>query len=58
MTAATGANSSSDPNAGSGAAKDPTTEHAPITTGDKAGAAILTIIVCGLVIGGAVWIVL
>ena len=54
----TGATSSSDPNAGSSAAKDPTTEHGPVTTADKAGAAILTILVVLLVVGGSVWLII
>ncbi|KAK5087235.1 hypothetical protein LTR05_004406 [Lithohypha guttulata] len=58
LTTNTGATSKSDPNAGSTAAKDPTTEHSPITTGDKAGAAIFTIAIVILAIGGAIWIVL
>jgi len=58
LSQSTGATSESDPNAGSTAAKDPTTEHAPITTGDKAGAAILTIVVVVLVVGGSVWLVI
>lgn len=58
LSQASGATSESDPDAGATAAKDPTTEHAPITTGDKAGAAILTIIVVFLVVGGAIWLVI
>lgn len=54
----TGATSKSNPTAGQNAAKDTTTEHGPITTADKAGAAILTILTVALVVGGAVWLVL
>lgn len=56
LSQASGATSESDPGAGSTAAKDPTTEHAPITTGDKAGAAVFTILVVFVVVGGAVWL--
>jgi len=58
LSKASGATSKSDPDAGSTAAKDPTTEHAPITTGDKAGATILTIIVVFLIVGGSIWLVI
>lgn len=58
LSLGTGATSKSDPNAGAAAPKDPTTEHAPITTGDKAGAAILTLVTIGLVVGGVFFMVL
>ncbi|KAL2404009.1 Mannan endo-1,6-alpha-mannosidase DCW1 [Exophiala dermatitidis] len=54
----TGAKSESDPDAGSDASTDPTANYKKITTKDKAGAGILTILVVFFVIGGAVWIVL
>ncbi|ETN36848.1 uncharacterized protein HMPREF1541_07835 [Cyphellophora europaea CBS 101466] len=53
-----GATSSSDPNAGQTKNEDPTEKQKPITTGDKAGAAILTIIVCVAMVGSMIWIVL
>jgi len=53
----TGATSQSDPNAGSTAPTDPTASRSKITTADKAGAAILTLLGTAVVIGGAVWLV-
>ena len=53
----TGATSKGDPNAGSTAPASPTALRDNITTGDKAGAAILTLMAAAIVIGGAVWIV-
>jgi len=60
LTANTGGKSSSDPNAGNDAPHNPEDEFKrnPITTGDKAGAAILTILIVGAVVGLSVWIVL
>lgn len=58
LSSNTGASSPSDPNAGSNAPYDPTTETGPVTTADKAGAAILTAIVIILVIGGAVFLII
>ena len=52
-----GATSKGDPNAGSTAPQDPTALRSTITTGDKAGAAVLTLIAAAIVIGGAVWLV-
>jgi mannan endo-1,6-alpha-mannosidase len=57
LSTKTGATSKSDPNAGDDASKTPT-PLAPITTADKAGAAILTILVCVAMIGSMIWIVL
>jgi hypothetical protein len=54
---ATGATSQGDPNAGSEAPKSPTALRSKITTGDKAGAAILTLLAAIIVIGGAIWLV-
>jgi len=54
----TGATSASNPNAGSTAAYDPTTENTPATTADKAGAGILTVLVVAIVVGGAVFLVI
>ena len=54
----TGANSKSDPTAGQSKNTDPTASFKPITTGDKAGAAILTMIICIGMIGSMIWIVL
>jgi mannan endo-1,6-alpha-mannosidase len=53
----TGATSKGDPNAGSQAPKDPAALRSKITTGDKAGAAILTLLATAIVIGGAIWLV-
>lgn len=60
LTANTGGTSASDPNAGNDAPHNPEDEFKrnPITTGDKAGAAILTILIIGAVVGLSVWIVL
>lgn len=60
LTATTGGNSKSDPNAGNDAPHSPEDEFKknPITGADRAGAAILTIMVIGAVIGLSVWIIL
>jgi len=57
----TGGTSKGNPSLGSGdnnEASAPKPDEKPITTGDKAGAAILTIIVAVLTVGGAVWMLL
>lgn len=54
----TGATSKSDPNAGTDTTQDSSTSFKTITTADKAGAAILTILVIVLVGGGSVWLVI
>jgi hypothetical protein len=54
----TGGTSKSDPNAGSDTDADPTKNQKPITTGDKAGAAILTILIIVGIVGGSIWIIL
>lgn len=46
LTSETGGSSESDPTAGSGAANDPT-KLAPITTADRAGAGIVTVLFIG-----------
>lgn len=53
----TGATSKSDPNAGNDGATNSTKPLKPITTGDKAGAAIFTIILVGIVVSGAIFLV-
>ena len=53
----TGATSKSDPNAGSNAPTNPAALRSPITTADRAGAGILTVIMVVVVVGGAVWLV-
>jgi len=59
LTANTGGTSKSDPSAGTGnqnARPDlPSVATRPITTGDKAGAAIVTILVVIFMVGGAAW---
>ena len=55
LSFATGATSESKPNP---EATEQNTDFKPITTGDKAGAAILTILICAAFIGSMVWIVL
>lgn len=54
----TGATSSSDPNAGANLNSPKPITFSPITTADKAGAAILTILVCVALVGSMVWIVI
>lgn len=60
LTASTGGSSKSDPNAGNDAAHNPEDEFKkkPITGGDRAGAAILSILIIGVIIGLSIWIVL
>lgn len=60
LTANTGGTSKSDPNAGNDAPHNPEDEFKkhPITTADKAGAAILTLLVIGAIVGLSVWIIL
>lgn len=60
LTANTGGTSKSDPNAGNDAPHNPEDEFKknPITTADKAGAAILTLLVIGAVVGLSIWIIL
>jgi mannan endo-1,6-alpha-mannosidase len=59
VTKDTGGTSKSDPSAGSGTASTkPGAVLSKITTADRAGAGILTLlIICG-VIGGSLWIIL
>lgn len=57
-SAKTGATSESDPNAGNEDAFDPVAALPAITTTDKAGAAIFTIMLCVIVIGGAIFIMI
>ena len=55
LTLNTGAQSESNPNTG---IQGPVlNELSPITTADRAGAAIMTILVVVFVVGGAVWLV-
>lgn len=54
----TGATSKSDPNAGANSNPDTTPTFKPITTGDKFGAAIFTILVVAVVVSGAIFIVI
>ena len=61
LTSSTGGNSTSNPSAGTGGNKpkfQPAVFTDKITAGDKAGAAILTIVVVTFVIGGSLWLVL
>lgn len=53
VTNNTGGTSVGDPNAGQNSPSLP--EAGPVTTGDRAGAGILTALVLGTTIGGAVW---
>lgn len=56
VTEKTGGISIGDPNAGGGPSEDPAAQK-PTTTGDRAGAAILTILVVVPMIAGSVWLV-
>lgn len=61
LTSSTGGNSTSNPSAGTGSSGpqfQPSIFTRTITTGDKAGAAILTIMVATTIIGGSLWLVL
>lgn len=60
LTANTGGTSTSNPNAGTDAPHNPEDEFKrhPITTADRAGAAVLTILIIGAIVGLSVWIVL
>lgn len=53
----TGGISIGDPAAGSGGDSNPLGPQAPITTGDRAGAGILTALVLTALVGGAWWMV-
>jgi mannan endo-1,6-alpha-mannosidase len=58
VTADRGGTSVGDPNAGTNSNIVPEDLHAePVTTADKAGAAILTVLLSFVVIGGAWWLV-
>lgn len=56
-SSSTGATSKPDPNAGSSAPSNPAALTDKITTGDKAGAAILTLLAVVIILGGAAWLV-
>lgn len=62
LTSSTGGNSTSDPSAGTGGSTAISDEGSVytrvITTGDKAGAAILTIVVLATLMGGSVWMII
>ena len=58
VTADTGGTSKGDPNAGQGSRVGPGDLHrSTVTTGDRVGAAVLTVLIIGLVAGGAWWLV-
>lgn len=58
LTLRTGATSQSDPTAGGSTGTTPAEVFSkPITTGDKAGAAILTILATAIILGGAWWLI-
>jgi hypothetical protein len=57
LTADTGGKSASDPNAGTSAPIFPHDEFPEITTADRAGAGILTVLVVFGMAGGAYWLV-
>lgn len=54
FTNATGGTSKGDPNAGSTSVVDPAAQS-PVTTGDRAGAGILTTIILVGLVGGLLW---
>ncbi|EXJ69964.1 uncharacterized protein A1O5_07037 [Cladophialophora psammophila CBS 110553] len=56
-TAVTGGTSESDPNAGTDADANPV-QYSPITTADRAGAGILTVLCIGIIVGGSAWIIM
>jgi mannan endo-1,6-alpha-mannosidase len=58
LTTKTGGNSTSDPNAGTSDSNQNTGETKPITTGDRAGAGILTVVFVGLWGAMIAWMVL
>lgn len=58
VTSSTGGNSTSDPNAGTGDNTDSGSTESKITTGDKAGASILTIAFVGMWGGMIAWMVI
>ncbi len=57
LTLHSGATSKSDPTAGSTASTDPAATRTPITTKDKAGAGIITVLIIAIIISGSVWLV-
>jgi len=57
-SARTGGTSQSDPNAGNDVDTAPVIKFDPLTTGDKAGASIITILIIAAVVGGGIWLVL
>lgn len=58
LSVRTGGTSESDPNAGSDTDPDPAASRKPITTKDKAGAGILTVLVILGLVGGSLWLIL
>lgn len=57
LTADTGGKSASDPNAGATAPTFPHDDYSEITTADRAGAGILTVLVVFGMVGGAWWLI-
>jgi hypothetical protein len=57
LSSNSGGTSKGDPSAGTSETNNNPVHFDPVTTGDKAGAAILTILVLGLTIGGSWWLV-
>ena len=59
LSESTGGSSKSNPGAGSGSTDQSRPKPLPkITTKDRAGAGILTFLVCCVVVGGGIWIIL
>ncbi|KAI9041442.1 glycoside hydrolase family 76 protein [Aspergillus affinis] len=58
VTSKTGGNSTSNPNAGDGDGDKDKTQMKPITTGDRAGAGILTVLFAGVWLGMVGWLLL
>jgi hypothetical protein len=57
-SANTGGTSKSDPDAGSDHAGEPPTVLEPVTTADRAGAGIVTVIGVVFIVGGSIWLIL
>ena len=58
VTKDTGGTSKGNPSAGSGTAQTPTGVVKKITTADRAGAGILTILIICAIVGGSLWIIM
>lgn len=57
VTSTTGGNSTSNPNAGNDDNTNPLGTQKAITTGDRAGAGIITVLFSGTVLAGVYWLI-